>query len=169
MLLVARRLGCCYLFRLSRRGRWRSHVVGQHPNFPIIERVSEHFQSDLETLRKRGTRGNLARRCAITLCWDHAGLSHDEIAALFQMPSSNSVAQAIRRAKAHDAQTLKVLNNQISHNKFEIPAYRSVPGSFATWAASFVQTLETGNRKLSREKLESFLTASCNPCLKRAI
>jgi hypothetical protein len=58
----------------------------------VLERLSEHFQSDLERLKKRGTRGNLARQCAITLCWDHAGLSHDEIAALFQMPSSNSVA-----------------------------------------------------------------------------
>ena len=58
----------------------------------ILERVSEHFQSDLETLKERGIRDNLARRCAITLCWDHAGLSHDEIAALFRMPSSNSVA-----------------------------------------------------------------------------
>ena len=54
-------------------------------------------------------------------------------------------------------------------SKFEIPAYRSVPGSFATWAGSFVQTLETGNRELSRGKLESFLTASRDLCLKRAI
>jgi hypothetical protein len=35
----------------------------------VLERVSEHFQSDLETLKKRGIRGNLARRCAITLWW----------------------------------------------------------------------------------------------------
>jgi hypothetical protein len=54
----------------------------------ILERVSEHFQSDLERLKERSIRNNLARRCAITLCWDHAGLSHDEIAALFRMPSS---------------------------------------------------------------------------------
>jgi hypothetical protein len=33
--------------------------------------VSEHFQSDLETLKERGIRNNLARRCAITLRWDH--------------------------------------------------------------------------------------------------
>ena len=77
--------------------------------------MSEHFQSDLETLKERGIRNNLARRCAITLCWDQAGLSHDKIAALFRMPSSNSVAQTIRRTKAHDAQTLKVLKNQIGH------------------------------------------------------
>jgi AraC-like DNA-binding protein len=51
----------------------------------------------------------------ITLCWDHAGLSHDEIAALFRMPSGNSVVQTIRRIKAHDAKTLKILKNQISH------------------------------------------------------
>ena len=49
------------------------------------------------------------------LCWDHAGLSHDEIAALFRMPSSNSVAQTIRRTKTHDVQTLKVFKHQISH------------------------------------------------------
>jgi hypothetical protein len=81
----------------------------------VLERVSEHVQSDFETLKERGIRNNLGRRCAITLCWDHAGLSHDEIAALFRMPSSNSVAQTIRRTKAHDAQTLKGLKNQISH------------------------------------------------------
>jgi hypothetical protein len=34
---------------------------------PVLERVSEHFQSDLETLKKRDIRGNLAKRCAITL------------------------------------------------------------------------------------------------------
>jgi DNA primase large subunit len=54
--------------------------------------VSEHFQFDLETLKERGIRNNLAQRCAMTLCWDHAGLSHEEIAALFRMPSSNSMA-----------------------------------------------------------------------------
>jgi hypothetical protein len=81
----------------------------------ILERVSEHFQSDLERLKERSIRNNLARRCAITLCWDHAGLSHDEIAALFRMPSSNSVAQTIRRTKTHDVQTLKALKHQISH------------------------------------------------------
>src|SRR6202162_134643 len=46
--------------------------------------------------------------------WDHAGLSHDEIAALFRMPSSNSVAQTIRRTKTHDVQPLKVLKQVIS-------------------------------------------------------
>ena len=66
----------------------------------VLERVSEHFQSDFETLKERSIRNDLARRCAITLCWDHAGLSHDEIAALFRMPSSNSVAQTIRQTKA---------------------------------------------------------------------
>jgi hypothetical protein len=34
---------------------------------------------------------------------DHAGLSHAEIAALFGMPSSNSVAQTMRRPKTHKA------------------------------------------------------------------
>jgi chromosomal replication initiation ATPase DnaA len=95
--------------------------IGQKRNWSaigaqqILELVSEHFQSDLETLKQGGTRKNLARQCAMTLCWDHADLSHDEIAALFRMPGSNSVAQTIRRTKAHDAQTLKVLKGQISH------------------------------------------------------
>jgi hypothetical protein len=35
----------------------------------VLELVSEHFQSDLEALKERGIRNNLARRCAITLCW----------------------------------------------------------------------------------------------------
>jgi hypothetical protein len=74
----------------------------------VLELVSEHFQFNLEALKERGIRGNLARRCAITLCWDHAGLSHDEIAALFRMPSSKSAGRTVRRTTAHDAQTLKV-------------------------------------------------------------
>jgi len=77
--------------------------------------VSEHVQSDFETLKERGIRNNLGRRCAITLCWDHAGLSHDDNLLTIGPISSNSVAQTIRRTKAHDAQTLKGLKNQISH------------------------------------------------------
>jgi len=96
--------------RITDRRDWSAVGAEQ-----VLERVSEHVQSDFETLKERGIRNNLGRRCAITLCWDHAGLSHDEIAALFRMPSSNSVAQTIRRTKAHDAQTLKGLKNQISH------------------------------------------------------
>jgi hypothetical protein len=75
--------------------------------------IGEHFEFNLERLKERSSRNNLARRCATTLCWDHAGLSHAEIAAL--LPSSNSVAQTIRRTKAQDAQTLKVLKQQIGH------------------------------------------------------
>ena len=84
----------------------------------VLERVSEHFQSDLETLKKRGIRGNPARRCAIYAVLGSrwvAGLSHYEIATLFRMPSSNSVDQTIRRTKTYDGQTLKVLKHQISH------------------------------------------------------
>ena len=66
----------------------------------VLARVSEHFQCDLERLKEDSIRNNLARRCAITLCWDHAGLSHNEIAALFRMPSSNSVAQTIRQPRS---------------------------------------------------------------------
>jgi hypothetical protein len=56
--------------------------------------------ADGATRKERGIRNNLARRCAITLCWDHAGSSHNEIAAMFRMPSSNSVAQTIRSANS---------------------------------------------------------------------
>jgi putative transposase len=81
----------------------------------ILKRVSEHFKTNPEKLRERGTRGNVARRCAITLCWDYAGMSHGEIATLFRMPSSNSVAQTIRRTKATDGRTLGVLKTKLSH------------------------------------------------------
>jgi hypothetical protein len=81
----------------------------------ILKGVSEHFKCDLERLKERGIRNHLARRCAMTLCWDHAGLSHEEIAKLSRMPSSNSVAQTIRRTKARDDQTLKVLKDEKSH------------------------------------------------------
>ena len=77
----------------------------------MLERVSEHFASNPEALKKRGTRNHLARRRAITLCWDRGGLSHSEISALFGMPSSNSVAQTIRRSKVEDARTLAVLES----------------------------------------------------------
>src|ERR1700693_1283271 len=96
--------------KYGQKGNWSAAGAEQ-----ILERVSEHFQSDLERLKQRSIRNNLARQCAITLCWDHAGLSHDEIAGLFRMPSSNSVAQTIRRTKTHDVQTLKVLKHQIIH------------------------------------------------------
>lgn len=81
----------------------------------ILKRVSEYFKSSTERLKERGTRGDRARRCAITLCWDHAGLSHREIATLFRMPSSNSVAQTIRRTKATDGRTLALLRTKLSH------------------------------------------------------
>jgi hypothetical protein len=47
------------------------------------------------------------------LCWDHAGLSHHEIATLFRMPSSNSVDETIRRTKTYDGQTLTVLKHHV--------------------------------------------------------
>jgi hypothetical protein len=54
----------------------------------VLERVSEHFETNPERLKERSSRNNLARRCAMTLCWDHAGLSHAEIAALFGRPAA---------------------------------------------------------------------------------
>ena len=62
--------------------------------------MREQFQFDLEALKERGIRNNLARRFAITVCRGHAGLSHGEIAALFRLPSSYWVAETIWRTKA---------------------------------------------------------------------
>ncbi len=95
----------------ARKRNWSASVEVEE----ILERVSQHFESNLEALKERGIRDHLARRCAITLCWDRAGLSHGEIAALFGLPSSNSVAQTIRRTKAKDARTLVTLQRQLSH------------------------------------------------------
>jgi putative transposase len=104
----------------QRTGRPRQY--GQQRNWSaslgaeeILKLASEHFGSNTETLKERGTRNHLARCCAMTLCWDHAGLSHSEIAAVFGMPSSNSVAQTIRRTKAKDARTLRLLKTKLSH------------------------------------------------------
>ena len=108
--------------------------------------MSEHVQSDFETLKERGIRNNLGRRCAITLCWDHAGLSHDEIAELFHMPSSNSVAQTIRRTKAHDAQILKVLKNQISHKNLPRGRQRRLGTRIAAIRTNLVCLQVAGSR-----------------------
>jgi hypothetical protein len=37
----------------------------------VLERVSQHFQCDLERLKERGIRNGLLRRRAVTLCWYH--------------------------------------------------------------------------------------------------
>src|ERR1700732_2292349 len=115
---LSRRMWTCdrkRVYRNSGEGSRKASGRSQMGIVGLSGLVSEHLQSDLERLKERSIRNNLARRCAITLCWDHAGLSDDEIAALFRMPSSNSVAQTIRRTKTHDAQTLKVLKHQLSH------------------------------------------------------
>jgi hypothetical protein len=72
----------------------------------ILERVSEHFQSDLERLKERSIRNNLARRCAITLFWDHAGLSHDEIAALSPKLCSVALSSRATRTPGHQGAAL---------------------------------------------------------------
>jgi chromosomal replication initiation ATPase DnaA len=72
----------------------------------ILEQVSEHFETNAEALKERGTRNLLPRRCAKALWRDHAGFSHGQIAALFGMPTSNSV---IRSPKRFDEQRLRTL------------------------------------------------------------
>jgi hypothetical protein len=59
--------------------------------------VDKNFESNAERLNERGRRYRVAHRWAITLGWDYAGLSQPEIATLFGMPTTNSVAQTIRR------------------------------------------------------------------------
>jgi hypothetical protein len=54
----------------------------------ILERMSEHFESNPERLKERSSRNNLVRRCAMTLCWDHAGLSYAEIARYLVGPAA---------------------------------------------------------------------------------
>ena len=84
-------------------------------NFSHAPEVVAHPEMVVNGTKDRcGGRG-VMMRCAITLCWDQAGLSRDEIAALFRMPSSNFGAQTIRRTKTREVQTLKVLKHQISH------------------------------------------------------
>jgi hypothetical protein len=111
--------GCHDLLELSlpvpSTTSWRAEIEGWR--FSGIVEIDGSFwaESNLERLKERSTCNNLARLCSITLCWDHAGLSHAKIAASFRMPSSNSVAQTIRRTKTQDAQTLKVLKQQIGN------------------------------------------------------
>jgi hypothetical protein len=107
-------------FHRQNRGRLSLKEIGQladgiDHHAVGIAILTEPFQCDLETLKTRGIRGNLARRCAITLCWDHAGLSHHEIAALFGMAQQQCGSPDDSGNEDHDAQTPKVLEDQISH------------------------------------------------------
>jgi hypothetical protein len=74
----------------------------------ILERVSEHFQFDLERLKERSIRNNLARRCTITLSRRNCGGYSVCLAAIRWL-------RRFGEPRTQDAQTLKVLKHQISH------------------------------------------------------
>jgi putative transposase len=81
----------------------------------ILQKVAKHFGIKTNGILDRGDRNNTARRCAMVLCWDSSGMSHREIANLFGAPSSNSVAQMIRRTKKSESRTLGILRSKLSH------------------------------------------------------
>jgi chromosomal replication initiation ATPase DnaA len=81
----------------------------------ILKKVGKYFGMKPKEILDRGNRNNAGRRCAMVLCWDLSGMSHSEISDLFGMPSSNSVAQMIRRAKEKDSRALKILRDKLSH------------------------------------------------------
>ena len=85
----------------SKRARRSAGVCGNGP-LPKVLRAGPKVGSRRVGRSKVGPRGTTPLSIGISsaLYWDHAGLSHSEIAALFGMPSTNSVAQTIRRTKA---------------------------------------------------------------------
>ena len=95
--------------------RMEEAVVCAPRTAEILGLVSKHFKKDIERLKSGRERNDVARQCAITLCWDYAGLSHSELANLFGLGSSGAVAQTIRRAKAKNAQTLELLKTELRH------------------------------------------------------
>jgi REP element-mobilizing transposase RayT len=84
------------------------------------DRREEIFRDDRDRGKFLGYLAEGAERFRVKVhCYvlteNHFHLVATTPAALFRMPSSISVAETIRRTKAHDAQTLKGLKNQISH------------------------------------------------------
>jgi putative transposase len=95
----------------NQRKAWSAEVGVE----AIIKKVAKHFGIKAKEILERGNRDNAARRCAMVLCWDLSGISHREIANLFGAPSSNSVAQTIRRTKQKEGRTVKALREALSH------------------------------------------------------
>jgi putative transposase len=81
----------------------------------ILKTVGEYFGSKPAGILERSNRNSAARRCAMALCWDLSGMSHREISEMFGTPSSNAVAQMIRRSKEKENRTLKILRGKLSH------------------------------------------------------
>src|SRR5262249_29161173 len=79
----------------SQKRAWSAELDAKE----ILKTVGEYFGSKPAEILERGNRNSAARHCAMVLCWDSSGMSHREISAMFGTPSSNAVAQMIRRSK----------------------------------------------------------------------
>jgi putative transposase len=79
----------------------------------LLKKVSRYFGVKPAEILNSGIRKNAARRCAMVLGWDLCGMSHAQIAAMFGAPSSNSVAQMIRRTKENENRTLTILRSRL--------------------------------------------------------
>ena len=95
----------------SRKRAWSAELDAKE----IIKTVGKYFGSKPAQILERGHRNSVARRCAMALCWDLSGMSHREISEMFGTPSSNAVAQMIRRSKEKENRTLKILRGKLSH------------------------------------------------------
>jgi len=95
----------------SQKRAWSAELGAEE----ILKKVAKYFGMKSKEILDRGNRRNAARRCAMVLCWDLSGMNHREISDLFGTPSSNSVAQMIRRTKEKENRTLKILRGQLSH------------------------------------------------------
>jgi putative transposase len=79
----------------------------------ILKKVGKYFRVKPSDILDRGRRDNLARRCAMVLCWDLTGMSHRELSEIFGAPSSNSVAQMIRRTKEKESKLLTTIASKL--------------------------------------------------------
>ncbi len=95
----------------SSKKAWSPEMVREE----IFKKVGKHFRMKPAEILDRGSRNGAARGLAMVLCWDLTGMSHREISGLFGTPSSNSVAQMIRRTKAKEQRTLTILRSRINH------------------------------------------------------
>jgi len=93
----------------SQKRAWSAELGAEE----LLKKVGKHFGVKPTDILDRGKRNNAARGIAMVLCWDLSGMSHREISDLFGTPSSNSVAQMIRRTKEKENRTLTVLRAKL--------------------------------------------------------
>jgi putative transposase len=79
----------------------------------LIEKIGQYFRVKPAEILDRSLRKDAARHCAMVLCWDLCGMTHTQIAAMFGAPSTNSVAQMIRRTKERENRTLTTLRSRL--------------------------------------------------------